>query len=45
MKLKKDLRCEYRLCFVACLVPSVMEVRKGRISSEDMESNCLSPKS
>jgi hypothetical protein len=25
-------------------VPSVMEVRKVRISSEDMASNCLSPK-
>jgi hypothetical protein len=44
MKLKKDLRCEYLLCLVACLVPSVMEVRKVRISSEDMESNCLFPK-
>jgi hypothetical protein len=28
MKLKKDLRCEYLLCLVACLVPSVMEVSK-----------------
>ena len=45
MKLKKDLRCEYLLCLVACLVPSVMEVRKVRISSDDMESNFLSPKS
>jgi hypothetical protein len=45
MKLKKALRCEYRLCLVACLVPSVMEVRKVRISSDEMESNCLSPKS
>ena len=45
MKLKKDLRCEYLLCLVACLVPSVMEVRKVRISSEDMESNSLLPKS
>ena len=44
MKLKKDLRCEYLLCLVACLVPSVMEVRKVRISSEDMESNRLFPK-
>ena len=45
MKLKKDLRCEYLLCLVVCLVPSVMEVRKVRISSDEMESNCLSPKS
>ena len=44
MKLKNVLRCEYLLCLVACLVPSVMEVRKVRISSEDMESNCLFPK-
>jgi len=44
MKLKKDLRCEYRLCLVACLVPSVMEVRKVKICSEDMESNYLLPK-
>jgi hypothetical protein len=44
MKLKKDLRCEYLLCLVACLVPSVMEVRKVRISSEDIVSNCLFPK-
>jgi len=29
---------------VACLVPSVAEVRKVRICSEDMESNCLFPK-
>jgi len=45
MKLKKDLRCEYLLCLVACLLPSVMEVRKVRISSDEMESNCLPPKS
>ena len=45
MKLKNDPRCEYLLCLVACLVPSVMEVRKVRISSEEMESNCLSPRS
>ncbi len=45
MKLKKALTCEYRLCLVACLVPSVREVRKVRISSEDMESNCLFLKS
>ena len=45
MKLKNVLRCEYLLCLVACLVPSVMEVRKVRISPEDMESNCLSPRS
>jgi hypothetical protein len=38
MKLKKDLRCEYLLCLVACLVPSVMEVRKVRTSSDEMES-------
>jgi len=44
MKLKKDLRCEYLLCLVACLVPSVMEVRKVRISSDEIESNCLFPK-
>jgi len=45
MKLKKDLRCEYLLCLVVCLVPSVMEVRKVRISSDEIESNCLSSKS
>jgi len=45
MKLKKDLRCEYLLCLVACLVPSVMEVRKVRISSEDTESSSLLAKS
>ena len=45
MKFKKDLRCEYLLCLVACLVPSVMEVMKVRISSDEMESNCLSPNS
>ena len=44
MKLKNVLRCEYLLCLVACLASSVMEVRKVRISSEDMESNCLFPK-
>jgi hypothetical protein len=42
--MKKDLGWEYLLCLVACLVPSVMEVRKVRISSDEMESNRLFPK-
>ena len=45
MKLKKDLRCEYLLYLVVCFVPSVMAVRKVRISSDEIESNCLPPKS
>ncbi len=44
MKLKKELRLEYRFALVVCLFPSVNGVKNARISSAVMDSNSLSPK-
>lgn len=44
MKLKKELRLEYRFDLVVCLFPSVNRVKNARISSTVMDSNSLSPK-
>ena len=43
-KLKKDLRLEYRLLLVVCLLPSVNWFKKVRISSVVMDWSSLSPK-
>ena len=42
MKLKNALRLEYLLRLVVCLFPSVILVRKERISSGVMDSSSLS---
>ena len=42
MKLKKDVRSEYRSFLVDCFEPSVSSLKNDRISSADMDSkSCL----
>ena len=43
MKLKKEVSWEYRVRLVCCLVPSLIWVRKERISSGVREFRSLSP--
>ncbi len=44
-KLKKVLRLAYRIRLVVCLLPLVRRFKNDRTSSDDMDSNSLSPNS